>query len=31
VIDRMLPLAEGRQAMDLLEAGGQFGKLVLVP
>jgi len=29
VIDRMMPLAEGRAAHDLLAAGQQFGKIVL--
>ncbi len=31
VIDRVLPLAEGREAFAILERGGQFGKLVLTP
>jgi NADPH:quinone reductase-like Zn-dependent oxidoreductase len=29
VVDQVLPLAEGRRAHELLEAGGQFGKIVL--
>jgi NADPH:quinone reductase-like Zn-dependent oxidoreductase len=31
VIDTVLPLAEARAAHERLEAGGQFGKIVLVP
>lgn len=31
VIDRVLPLREGLQAFELMEAGRQFGKLVLEP
>lgn len=31
VIDRVMPLAEGRAAHELLERGEQFGKIVLVP
>lgn len=31
VIDRVLPLAEGREAHLLLEQGVQFGKIVLTP
>ncbi len=31
VIDRVMPLAEGRAAHELLERGEQFGKLVLEP
>jgi NADPH:quinone reductase-like Zn-dependent oxidoreductase len=31
VIDRVMPLAEGRAAHELLERGEQFGKVVLVP
>jgi NADPH:quinone reductase-like Zn-dependent oxidoreductase len=31
VVDRVLPLSEGREAYALLEKGGQFGKIVLVP
>ena len=31
VIDRVMPLAEGRRAHELLERGEQFGKLVLEP
>ncbi len=31
VIDRTLPLKDGRQGYSLLEAGEQFGKIVLVP
>jgi zinc-binding alcohol dehydrogenase/oxidoreductase len=29
VIDRVFPLEEGRQAQEYLEAGKQFGKVVL--
>ena len=29
VVDRVLPLAEGREAQRILEAGEQFGKIVL--
>jgi NADPH:quinone reductase-like Zn-dependent oxidoreductase len=29
VVDRVLPLAEGRAALEHLESGGQFGKVVL--
>ncbi len=31
VIDRVLPLSEGRTAQQILEAGEQFGKIVLEP
>ncbi len=31
VVDRVLPLAEARHAHVLLEQGGHFGKIVLVP
>lgn len=31
VVDRVMPLSEGKRAQALLEAGGQFGKLVLTP
>jgi 2-desacetyl-2-hydroxyethyl bacteriochlorophyllide A dehydrogenase len=31
VIDRVLPLAEVRQAHEIVEAGKHFGKIVLVP
>ncbi|HEX2091516.1 MAG TPA: zinc-binding dehydrogenase [Longimicrobiaceae bacterium] len=31
VIDRVLPLDRAREAHERLEAGGQFGKIVLVP
>jgi NADPH:quinone reductase-like Zn-dependent oxidoreductase len=31
VIDRVMPLAGIRAAHERLEAGGQFGKIVLVP
>ena len=31
VIDRVMPLAEGRAAHELLERGEQFGKVVLTP
>ncbi len=31
VLDRVMPLAEGRAAHELLEQGEQFGKIVLVP
>jgi NADPH:quinone reductase-like Zn-dependent oxidoreductase len=31
VIDRIMPLAEGRRAFEVLERGEQFGKIVLVP
>ena len=29
VVDRVLPLEECRRGHELLEAGGQFGKIVL--
>ena len=31
VLDRVLPLSEGRKAYELLEEGEQFGKIVLTP
>jgi NADPH:quinone reductase-like Zn-dependent oxidoreductase len=31
VIDRVMPLSEGREAYALMERGEQFGKIVLVP
>lgn len=31
VVDRVMPLAEGKQAFELMERGEQFGKIVLVP
>ena len=31
VIDRVMPLSEGRRAYEIMERGGQFGKIVLVP
>jgi NADPH:quinone reductase-like Zn-dependent oxidoreductase len=31
VVDRVLPLSEGRQAQQILEEGRQFGKIVLEP
>jgi NADPH:quinone reductase-like Zn-dependent oxidoreductase len=31
VIDRVMPLSEGRTAYELMERGEQFGKIVLVP
>ncbi|NOK59711.1 MAG: NADPH:quinone reductase or related Zn-dependent oxidoreductase [Chloroflexi bacterium AL-W] len=31
VVDRVMPLSEGREAQRILEAGEQFGKLVLEP
>jgi NADPH:quinone reductase-like Zn-dependent oxidoreductase len=31
VVDRVLPLSEARQAHELLESRGQFGKVVLTP
>jgi len=31
VVDRALPLSEARQAHELIESRGQFGKVVLVP
>jgi NADPH:quinone reductase-like Zn-dependent oxidoreductase len=31
VVDRVLPLSEGREAYALLERGEQFGKIVLTP
>lgn len=31
VIDRVMPLSEGKEAQRMLESGKQFGKIVLVP
>jgi len=31
VVDRVLPLSEARQAHELVESRGQFGKVVLQP
>jgi NADPH:quinone reductase-like Zn-dependent oxidoreductase len=31
VIDRVMPLSEGRKAFELMERGDQFGKIVLEP
>ena len=31
VIDRVMPLSEGRRAYEIMERGGQFGKIVLIP
>ena len=31
VIDRVMPLSQGRKAYEILERGGQFGKIVLTP
>jgi NADPH:quinone reductase-like Zn-dependent oxidoreductase len=31
VVHEVLPLAEARRAHELLDGGGVFGKLVLVP
>jgi NADPH:quinone reductase-like Zn-dependent oxidoreductase len=31
IVDRVLPLSEARQAHDLIESRGQFGKVVLKP
>ena len=31
VIDRVMPLSEGRKAYELMERGGQLGKIVLTP
>ena len=31
VVDRVLPLSEGAEAQRILEAGEQFGKIVLEP
>ena len=31
VVDVVMPLAEARAAHERLEAGAQFGKIVLVP
>ena len=31
VVDRVLPLSEGRKAFKILESGDKFGKIVLTP
>lgn len=31
VVDRTMPLSEGREAQQILESGEQFGKIVLIP
>ena len=31
VVDRVIPLSEGRQAHEIMEKGEQFGKIVLTP
>ncbi len=31
VVDRVMPLSEGKRAFELMERGEQFGKIVLVP
>jgi len=31
IVDRVLPLSEARQAHELMESRGQFGKIVLNP
>lgn len=31
VVDRVMPLSEGKRAFEVLERGEQFGKIVLVP
>jgi NADPH:quinone reductase-like Zn-dependent oxidoreductase len=31
VVDRVMPLSEGKRAFEILERGEQFGKIVLVP
>jgi NADPH:quinone reductase-like Zn-dependent oxidoreductase len=31
VVDRVMPLSEGKRAFEILEQGEQFGKIVLVP
>jgi NADPH:quinone reductase-like Zn-dependent oxidoreductase len=31
IVDRVLPLSEARQAHELIEERGQFGKVVLKP
>jgi len=31
VIDRVMPLNEGRRAYEIMQAGGQLGKIVLIP
>jgi NADPH:quinone reductase-like Zn-dependent oxidoreductase len=31
VIDRVMPLSEGRKAYQIMEEGKQFGKIVLAP
>jgi NADPH:quinone reductase-like Zn-dependent oxidoreductase len=31
VIDRVIPLSEGRKAHEIMQQGGQLGKIVLIP
>jgi len=31
VVDRVMPLSEGRVAFEAMERGEQFGKIVLTP
>ena len=31
VIDRVMPLSDGRKAYEIMQAGGQLGKIVLTP
>jgi len=31
VVDRVMPLSEGRKAFELLESGQKFGRIVLAP
>jgi len=31
VVDRVMPLSEGKRAFEILESGDKFGKIVLVP
>jgi NADPH:quinone reductase-like Zn-dependent oxidoreductase len=31
VVDRVMPLGEGKAAFEVLERGEQFGKIVLTP
>ena len=31
VIDRVMPLSEGRKAYEIMQEGGQLGKIVLTP
>ena len=31
VVDRVMPLSEGRQAYEIMQKGGQLGKIVLTP